>query len=236
MADCSRNGAVPEVQCRKLTRILLDLLQSLAGGRSGPTEAEMCSSLLKKLLIASAGTFVLIGAALVYLHQTYPVLRASIVLAKDLFVAFLTVTAIGVAAENIRRTAVAARAAVALRFVERWNDPNLAPFRKAWHALYDELRTQPPAVVHQRLQDDDDARTTATDILNFFEEIAHAINAGAADRALLDRVLGETICGYYTAVAPWVVVRRVTRPDAWVEIEDCWPALKKLLATGTSAD
>ena len=126
-------------------------------------------------------------------------------LAKDLFVAFLAVTAIAVAAESIRRTAVAARAAVALRFVERWNDPQLTSFRKEWHTLYDELRTQPPASVRQRLQDDEVARSIATDILNFFEEIAHAVNANAADRALLDRVLGQTICGYYTAVAPWVL-------------------------------
>ena len=92
---------------------------------------------MRKSFIASIVCgFVLISLALVYTHQTYPSLRLSIVLAKDLFVALLTLSILAVGVENIRRTAVASRAPITLRFVERWNDPTSSSFRSNWHDLY----------------------------------------------------------------------------------------------------
>jgi hypothetical protein len=74
------------------------------------------------------------------MEHANPELRNSMILGKDLFVAFLTISAIGIAAENLRRTAAAARASVALHFIERWNDPKLADARKQWHQIYYDLK------------------------------------------------------------------------------------------------
>jgi hypothetical protein len=175
----------------------------------------LCCSVI---LFFIAITFLVAGVILVPFYQSNPDFRASIILAKDLFVAALTISAIAVAAENMRRTAVAARASVALRLIERWNDPKLADLRNAWNKLYNDLKQlEPPAVV-QRINSDVDARTTVTDALNFFEEISHAVNTKAADDKLVRRVIGDTIDEYYTAALPWVKHRQIARPDAWIEI------------------
>ena len=183
--------------------------------------------LLRRLLSGAAAVFAIGGAVLIYFHQTYPKLRGSMILGKDLFVAFLTISAIAIAAENMRRTAAAARASVALRFVERWNDPKLADLRNQWHDIYYDLKKLQPSEVVERLDEDLRARTVVTDMLNFCEEIAHAVNAKAADEALIRRLLCDTIHDYYSTLLPWIEIRRATRPDAWEEIKlmlDRWPA------------
>jgi hypothetical protein len=177
----------------------------------------------KRVITAIICGFALIAVALVYTHQTYLSLRESIVLTKDLFVAFLTLSILGVGVENLRRSAVAARAAVALRFVERWNDPTLAPFRTDWHKLYDEFKTLTAPQVVERLKSDQITRDKVTDVLNFFEEVSYAVKTNAADRILLEELLGDTIREYFSIALPWVKERRKTRPDAWIQIETCWP-------------
>jgi hypothetical protein len=110
------------------------------------------------------------------------------------------------------------RASIALKFIERWNDPKLSELRNSWHNLYYDLKKLEPAQTIQKLTEDAAARTVVTDVLNFFEEVAQAVNSNAADEALTQRLLGETIRDYYGTVLPWVNLRRTTRPDAWVEI------------------
>jgi hypothetical protein len=85
----------------------------------------------------------------------------------------------------MRRTATAARASVALRFIERWNDPKLAELRNQWHEIYYDLKTLQPDDVILRIEKDMHARTVVADMLNFCEEIAHAVKAKAADEKLI---------------------------------------------------
>jgi Domain of unknown function (DUF4760) len=163
------------------------------------------------------------------MEHANPELRNSMILGKDLFVAFLTISAIGIAAENLRRTAAAARASVALHFIERWNDPKLADARKQWHQIYYDLKRLQLADTVARIDGDESARTAVADMLNFYEEIAHAVNTRAADETLIRRLLCDTIRDYYATFLPWIEHRRATRPDAWEEIKlmlDRWPVLK----------
>lgn len=175
--------------------------------------------LLWKILAGGALVFAIGGSALIYFHQTYPALRGSLILGKDLFVGFLTIAAIAIAAENMRRTAAAARASVALRFVERWNDPKLAALKDQWHEIYYDLKKLGPDEIAQRLEMDMQARTIVTEMLNFCEEIAHAVNVKVADETLIRRLLFDTIRDYYSTLLPWIRVRRVTRSDAWEDIK-----------------
>jgi hypothetical protein len=90
------------------------------------------------------GVFFIVGSGiLVYCNQTYPELRTSIVLGKDLFIGFFTVAGIFLAVENLRRTALTAGTSVALRLVEKWN----AMDWKDWHALRGNLRSTPSETV-----------------------------------------------------------------------------------------
>ncbi len=187
--------------------------------------------MLRKILTSGAVFFLVAGSVLVYCHQTYPALRASFVLGKDLFVGFLTLAGLAVAAENLRRTAVATRTSVALRFVERWNDPQRAALRDAWHKLYEALEGLSAPDVVKRLKSNDAERTTLTEVFNFFEETAHAVNTHAADKDLLESLLGETVRGYYAAAEPWIKERRTDRPDAWEQLETCW--VRKAAARAT---
>ena len=175
--------------------------------------------LLWALLVGGILAFGIGGAGLIYFHQTYPELRGSLILGKDLFVGFLTISAIAIAAENMRRTAAAARASVALRFVERWNDPKLAELRNQWHEIYYDLKKLGPAEIAQRLEVDMKARTIVTEMLNFCEEIAHGVNVKVADETLIRRLLFDTIHEYYSTLLPWIRIRRATRPDAWEAIK-----------------
>ena len=174
--------------------------------------------MLKFLIIVTLLLFLLAGATLVYYHQTYPNLRASMVLGKDLGVAFFTLLGIGAAVENLRRSAQAAKVTIALHFVERWNDPKLADFRKGWHRLYEELKTLKPGDVVTKLEADEPSRVTATDVLNFFEEFAYVVNTKAADEGISNKLLGGTISGYYNVLLPWITKRRETRADAWEQL------------------
>jgi hypothetical protein len=59
-------------------------------------------------------------------------------LGKDLFIGFFSVAGIFLAAESLRRSALAARTGVGPPLVERWNDPK-APIGDFWQNLRDRL-------------------------------------------------------------------------------------------------
>src|SRR5579871_2132956 len=141
------------------------------------------------------------GPFLVYFHQTYPSLRASMVLGKDLFIGFGTVAGILLAAENLRRAAVSARTSVALRLVERWNDPKTAGLWTRWHELHHELTGKSESDVVSMVSKDD--QSTVADVLNFLEEIATSVNTKAADDRQIWLALGPTIMEYFDTLLPW---------------------------------
>jgi hypothetical protein len=149
-----------------------------------------------------------------------------LILGKDIFVGFLTVAVIAIAAETLRRTAVGTRASAALRFVERWNDPKLGELRTDWYEIYYKLKELEPTEVVMYLDENMRRKTVVTDVLNFCEEIAHAVNVKVADETLIRQLLGGTIRDYYLTLLPWIKIRQTTRPDAWKAIElmlDHWP-------------
>jgi hypothetical protein len=69
--------------------------------------------MLSKIIVGICGVFLIAGIVLVPYYQSHTDYRSSIVLAKDLFVATLTISGIAVAAENMRRSANATRSAIA---------------------------------------------------------------------------------------------------------------------------
>ena len=159
--------------------------------------------------------FVVGSIILVYCNQTYPELRTSMVLGKDLFIGFFTIMGLFLAVENLRRSALAARTTVALRLVEKWN----AMDWKAWHGLRDNLRSMPPTMVISTILNAHEETVAVS--LNFMEEIAAAVNAKSADNRQIWLSVGPTMVEYYDTLAPWILEYRAQskRSHAWVEIE-----------------
>ena len=162
------------------------------------------------------GALFIVGSViLVYCNQTYPELRTSMVLGKDLFIGFFTIMGIFLAAESLRRSALAARTSVALRLVERWN----AMDWKNWHNLRVGLRDVPSQTVTSTILNAHEE--TVAVVLNFMEEIAAAVNAESADDIQIWLSVGPTIIEYYATLRPWILHYRAVnnRPHAWIEIE-----------------
>jgi hypothetical protein len=64
--------------------------------------------------------------------------------------------------------------------------------------------------------------------LNFFEEIALAVNMGLADEEILRRMYRFTVVRGYGSVAPWVKKRRdeAEAPRIWTEVERLYESWK----------
>lgn len=126
-----------------------------------------------------------------------------------------------------RRTAEHQKAAAALEFGRRWNDPNLAPLRKSWRAIADTMEKDPSGV-RALLEHDIDKRTVVADVLNFFEEMGYAVRSGAADSRTLAGQFSFIAAKYLRVARPWIEFRRKESAKAWAEFEwlcDQWKTL-----------
>lgn len=120
--------------------------------------------------------------------------------------------------QAVDQNAVSGRTVATFRFVERWNSPELRSLRSAWHRICEEFQQNDAPQMIKMLEEDSNRYETVTDVLNFFEEVALAVNAKTIDGDLLRRLLGETMKEYYSTVLPWVEQRRLGRADAWTEL------------------
>jgi len=78
----------------------------------------------------------------------------------------------------------AVRIEKAFSYIHRWN---AAPFqdRQQWRALLDKMHGMTPAQIANLLQNERADRAVIVDVLNFFEEVALAVNEGLADEQTL---------------------------------------------------
>jgi hypothetical protein len=98
--------------------------------------------------------FLLGGETLVYIRQTYPELRASALLVKDLVIGFATIVGILLAVEGLRRNSKTHRMSQSMRFTERWNAPTMFDSKTAWRHLHDDLRAKSSEDRTAKLQDE----------------------------------------------------------------------------------
>jgi len=173
---------------------------------------------LLAIIFTVAAVLLFGGGALVYIHQTYPDLRASIVLAKDLFIGFFTVSGILVAAESLRRSALSSRRLLALRFVDDWG-PELSKSR--WRSLANEIAKCDSTRIQEIWNSDAGVRQEVVDLLNSCERIAQAVNDGSADERTIRERLGLRMRVCFSEVSPLVLyLRQVSsNPQLFVETE-----------------
>lgn len=94
----------------------------------------------------------------------------------------------------------------AFDFVRRWNDPHLGRLRRRWRKLMRlfDGPNAPDVKTHLNNVDHLEDRTTVADVLNFFEEIGYAVDAGVADEKTLRAIFEGIVFKYYRLLYPWI--------------------------------
>jgi Domain of unknown function (DUF4760) len=148
-------------------------------------------------------------------------LRKTITFGSSLFGAAVGISTLFYTAQNIRRTNDEKQSSAATRFVERWNDPGFFEIKSRWRSLNEELQRLKQDERNVLLSENLVARTTAIEVLNFFEEMSVAINTGSVDQALLQRFFRTMVLGYWEQYRYWIEHWRQMRnaPRFCIEFE-----------------
>lgn len=163
-----------------------------------------------------------LAAIVLSLHQTFSEYRSTIVLGASVAGAILALYGVLVAADNIYQRNQEKRVAAALRFAERWNDPNFADLKRQWRMLLVEReKIKPAEQVVELLENDVDKRSVVVDVLNFFEELAISVDSGLADEEMARRYFRTTAVQCFATWEPWVRAYRDkrVRHSTWKELE-----------------
>jgi len=107
----------------------------------------------------------------------------------------------------------------AFALASRWNEPNFAKLREDWRALLIEVTGKNENEVCDILQNDHHKKTVASDVLNFFEEVAYAARSGVAEIETLKNVHRSIVVKYYSAISPWILRIRRDQPTAYEHFE-----------------
>lgn len=131
--------------------------------------------------------------------------------------------------EETRRRAEEARQLAALTFVERWNSPLMHHVKLTVRDLLREKRKNPQLDIEKQLEDPTKSANVG-DVLNFFEEMATAIQLKVADDETARSFFRGILVTYYDALAGWIEKRRSERsnPRFFKEFEWLWNRWKAL--------
>jgi hypothetical protein len=156
-------------------------------------------------LVLYALVMVVIAAALAwYYSQSSKDLREVINYGSSLFGAMVALLALLYTAQGIRNANDEKKRAAASRFIERWNDPSYGDLKKEWVALNAELDTLNQESRCTLLQSEILKRRTATEVLNFYEEMSVVINTAAVDEAVLKRFFQSILLAYWERYSYWI--------------------------------
>jgi hypothetical protein len=146
-------------------------------------------------------------------------MRKVIAYGSSLFGAMVALMTLLYTAQNIRQANDERKRSAAAKFVERWNTPGLTSSKKDWWSLNDELGKLSPEERAKTLEAELSKRMTATEFLNFFEEMAVAINTASADEELLQRFFRTVLLTYWDRYSYWITEHRKTTGKVRVYIE-----------------
>jgi hypothetical protein len=121
--------------------------------------------------------------------------------------------------EQRDRSLTAEKISRAFLLASRWNEPNLAKLREDWRAIVTEVSGENENDVCDILEADGHKKTVASDVLNFFEELAYAARSGVADMDTLKNVHRSIVLRYYAAITPWIARIRRDQPTAYEHFE-----------------
>jgi hypothetical protein len=104
----------------------------------------------------------------------------------------------------------------------RWNEPNMAPLRREWRALLEEIEQRNGDQVCDVVKSDIKKRTVVSDVLNFFEEMAYAAKSEVADVETLREIFGSIAVRYFNQISPWIHRYRTDKNQSSAYIHFEW--------------
>jgi transcriptional accessory protein Tex/SPT6 len=112
----------------------------------------------------------------------------------------------------------------AWRYIERWNNPQYHYVKMAGVKVLKMNETEKAEIVTVKINEDEAFRSNVTDLLNFFEEMAIAIDMGVADENTLKRAFRGLLHLYCMALQDFVKQRRTkfNNPRILLEIENLY--------------
>lgn len=110
------------------------------------------------------------------------------------------------------------RKEAAMRFGERWNDPNMYHVREVCRNIF-EKASEEDADLNKIIES---RKTNVIHILNFFEELAIAIKYDTLDTEIVINQFGGIMKSAWSILEPWIVEYRKfrERPLMWVVLEE----------------
>lgn len=110
----------------------------------------------------------------------------------------------------------------ALRYLERWNDPQFCEFKVDAEQVIKIQEKENSKAVAVKIHEDDTFKRRVSDILNFFEEIAIAVDSKTVDEDILRRAYKGLLNLYCMALQDFIKDsrRRFGNPRLYIEIEN----------------
>lgn len=148
-------------------------------------------------------------------------LRSVIAFGCSLLGAMIAISTLLYTAQNLKASNREKKAVAAAKFIERWNHPSYDSIRKACTELNTELDQLSPEARANVLLQDVTKRRTATELLNFFEEMAVIVNNEALDEDILQRFFRSLVIVYWDRYSYWVAKCRKDKrwPRVFCELE-----------------
>lgn len=187
-------------------------------GKFGNISFPVTASLILALLCAAA----------IWLFWAYPAQREiwkfgidAVTLAAGMLSAYYIGQGLLQTVQQRDRGLKDSQIAAACRFMERWNEPDLAATKDTFRQIIDSGKAHNAEYVQQLLADSE-KRIVVVEVLNFFEEVALIANMGLADDTTLKRYFIGALSSYHATLSPWIKAHRASlaRPTMWCEIDE----------------
>jgi hypothetical protein len=110
----------------------------------------------------------------------------------------------------------------ALRYLERWNDPQFCESKVDAEQVIKIQEKEGTEAVTAKINENDTFKRKVSDILNFFEEIAIAIDSRTVDEEILKKAYRGLLNLYCMALQDFIKDsrRRFGNPRLYIEIEN----------------
>lgn len=134
---------------------------------------------------------------------------------------------------GLRQTAESQKIDRTLIFALRWSDPQFFNARRAARDVIQPIMNKSPedllAALRKSVAEDPEREHNLTDVLNFLEQLAVAINKEIVDEETLRELYHTVIVRYYSTLEPWInEMRRLRSPRLYQDLEalyDRWKGL-----------
>lgn len=163
-----------------------------------------------KFTIGTGIVLTMIGSAVVFAYVKCDNWRKVLEFSTTVAATVAGLTGAFYAAQNLTRTAEEAKVDRTLSFISRWNDPSFGK-KKVINLLrqaHDKANSEINKFIVDEVDKDNDLKAEVNTILNFFEEMALAINSKLVNENTLRGFFRGIVLTHVEKFYPWIKRRR----------------------------